>query len=148
MFHGTEQSIIDRLTARVPEGVRILQHAELDEAEDARQFAPFVAIVYDGFTPGDYVAPGIVQKINLEWYVVIGAKSAKQNGKNLKARDAAGVLANTVLEALLGFAVRKTDGQPSGAYLRLRESPGPEYEGGYCYLPIGFTSSVTFKGNP
>jgi hypothetical protein len=147
MFHGTEQSIIDRLTGQLPEGTRLLRHAELDEATDARQLAPFVAIVYDGFTPGEFVPPGYVQKINQEWYVVVGTKSAKKNGKNLAARDAAGELAETILGLLLGYAIKNASGSATGAYLRLRESPGPEYQDGYCYLPIGFTSSVTFKGN-
>lgn len=145
MFHAVEQKILERLRSSFPEGggTRVLQHAEIDEATDARQFAPFVAVVYDGYSPGQAIAPtGQVQKIDQGWYVVVGAKSARKNGKDIAARDAAGELAETVLQSLLGFHLG------GGAYLRLREAPGPEYEGGYCYLPIGFTSSATFKGNP
>lgn len=142
MFHAIEAKIIERLSAGVPAGTRVLQHAEVDEASDARQFAPFVAVVYDGYRPGQTIAPtGQVQQVVQDWYVVVGAKSAKRNGKDIAARDAAGELADTVLQLLLGLNLG------GGAYLRLRESPGPEYEDGYCFLPIGFQSASTFKGN-
>lgn len=143
MFSAAEQKIIERLTSGMPEGVKVLQQSDLDEMSDLRQKAPFVAVVYDGYTPGDTIAPtGHVQRISQDWWVVIGTRSAKGAGKTIKARDAAGELANTVLSLLLGYHLG------SASYLRLRESPGPEYEDGYCYLPIGFTSSATFKGTP
>lgn len=143
MFQAVEAKIIERLAAGMPDGVRILQHAELDEATDSRQWAPFVAVVYDGYSPGEAIAPtGQIQRITQEWYVVVAAKSAKRNGKDIAARDAAGDLADTVLQLLLGYHLG------GGQYLRLRESPGPEYQDGYCYLPIGFTSAATFKGIP
>jgi len=142
MFTSTEQKIRDRLTAGLPEGTKVLQQSEMDEINELRQKAPFVAVVYDGYTPAAFIPPGLVQKIDQEWWVVIGTKSGRGNGKTIAARDAAGELAETVLELLLGFHLG------GGSYLRLRESPGPEYEDGYCYLPIGFTSSATFKGTP
>lgn len=142
MFSTTEQKILNRLTNGMPEGVRILKQSEIDEARDLRQKAPFVAVIYDGYSPGTSIANGAVQQITQEWWVVIGTKSASGRGKNEAARDQAGTLSEQVLALLLGFNLG------GGAYLRLRESPGPEYEDGYCYLPIGFTSAATFKGTP
>lgn len=148
MFHAAEQAILDRLTAGLAADpdfadVKIKRHADLAETRDGgRQFAPYVAVIYDEFTASSTPGPTInsVQKVDLHWYVVVGTKSAKKNGRDLHARDAAGALADKILELLLGFHVG------SGSYLRLRESPGPEYEDGYCFLPIGFTSSKTLKG--
>lgn len=142
MFANIEQKIVDRLTAGMPDGVRILKQSEMDEARDLRQMAPFVAVVYDGFSPGQTIANGMVQQVNQDWYIVVGTKSARGRGENTAARDQAGQYAEQVLSLLLGLNLG------GGAYLRLRESPGPEYEEGYCYLPIGFTSAATFKGNP
>lgn len=142
MFQVHEAAILARL-AGLPEGVRVLQQSEIDEAKDLRQLAPFVALIYDGYTPETSVPQGPhVQKIAQEWYVVVGAKNAGGAGKSIKARDAAGELASQVLTLLLGMPLG------GGAYLRLRESPGPEYEGGYAYLPIGFVSSIVVKGTP
>jgi hypothetical protein len=150
MFNDVEQSILDRLTtglAAQPE-VSILQQSQVKDGDELRQKAPFVAVIYDGYTLGDDIAQGIVQQIKLDWWVMIGTKSAQGRGKNIKASADNGILAKQVLQLLLGYRLKKPDGQPSGAYLRLRESPGPEYQDGYCYLPIGFTSAVTFTGTP
>jgi hypothetical protein len=35
-----------------------------------------------------------------------------------------------------------------GKYLRLSEAPGPEYDAGYCHLPLAFSNAATFKGTP
>lgn len=142
MFASVEAKIIARLQAGMPNDVRVLKHSEIDEARDVRQLAPFVGVVYDGYTPAAAIAnvPQI-QQVSQEWYVVVAAKSAKGRGKDIAARDKAGEMAEQVLQLLLGLDVGR------GAYLRLREAPGPEYQDGYCYLPIGFTSAATFKGS-
>lgn len=146
MFASIETKIIERLEQGQANGqivgVRILKQSEMDEARDLRQMAPFVAVVYDGFTPGQSIGNGVVQQISQDWWLVVGTKSARGRGQNIAARDQAGQLSNEILELLLGLNLG------GGAYLRLRESPGPEYEDGYCYLPIGFTSAATFKGKP
>ena len=82
------------------------------------------------------------QQIILDWYVVVAAKSARGNGNGNDARDQAGALAQQVVEALLGFNMG------GGKYLRLGEAPGPEYDAGYCFLPLAFSCAATFRGTP
>lgn len=143
MFAAIEQTIVDRLRARLPESVHVASERELDRARDMRQKAPAVWVIYDGFRLGDRITPtGGVQQIVMEWFVVVSAKSAKGNGDTTAARDEASGLCEQVLEALLGFHLG------GGQYLRLSEAPGPEYDAGHCFVPLAFTNSATFKGQP
>lgn len=140
MFADTEQKILDRLRERMPEGVAVEPLRELERVPELRQKAPAVFVIYDGFTVGEAIANGAVQKITQEWYVVVAAKSARGNGNEAAARDQAASLCQTVLGALLGYHVG------GGSYLRLADAPGPEYDGGYCHVPLAFSNSATFKG--
>jgi hypothetical protein len=63
-------------------------------------------------------------------------------GESNVARDQAGAIAEQVLSALLGYHLG------GGRYLRLADSPGPEYDAGYCHLPLAFSNAATFKGQP
>jgi len=141
MFATTEQIIIDRLQERMP-GVTIAPLRELERVPELRQRAPAVWVIYDGYTVGQTIAPGAVQQVTQQWYVVIAAKSARGAGESNAARDQAGELAEQVLGALLGFHLG------GGRYLRLAEAPGPEYDAGYCHLPLAFSNAATFKGQP
>lgn len=142
MFNDAESKILERLRAVLPSDVHVGPLRELEEAPDMRQKAPAVWVIYDGYTVGEFIPPGVVQKINQEWYVVIATRSAKGNGKVDSARDQAGQLCEQVLSALLGYHLG------GGKYLRLSEAPGPEYDGGYCHVPLAFTNPATFKGCP
>ena len=147
MYAAQEQSILDRLRAKIPDHdgqpVTVEPLRELERVPQLRQKAPAVWVIYDGFTVGDTVTsvPG-VQQVRLEWFVVIAAKSAKGQGDVEAARDMASALADRVMRALLGFNLG------GGQYLRLGEAPGPEYDAGYCHLPLAFTCAATFKGEP
>lgn len=142
MFTDHEQTIIDRLTAGLPDGVKVMQQAEYDqtEAKALRQHAPFVAVIYDGFTPVETIANGKIVKIHHEWHILVGAKSAAGKGRNLGARDRVSDIVARVLELLAGFHLG------GGAYLRLTETPGPVYESGYCYQPLSFASPAQIRG--
>ncbi len=141
MFSTVEQVIIDRLKSKLPE-VTVEPLRELERVPELRQKAPAVFVIYDGYTVGEAIANGAVQKITQEWYVVIATKSAKGNGNVSAARDQAAELCEQVLGALLGFNLG------GGRYLRLADAPGPEYDGGYCHVPLAFTSAASFKGQP
>jgi len=142
MFADAEQKIVDRLTAKVPAGVYVGTLRELEKVPEMRQKAPACWVIYDGFGVGEVIPPGTVQRINMQWYVVVAAKSAKGNGQTSTARDEASALCTTVLQALLGFHLGE------GRYLRLSDAPGPEYDGGYCHVPLAFSNPATFKGQP
>jgi phage gp37-like protein len=147
MFADLEQKILDRLRERIPEldgePVSVEPLREIERVPQLRQKAPAVWVIYDGFTLADSTpnVPGI-QQVRLEWFVVVAAKSARGAGDTVAARDMAAALATRVMEALLGFHLG------GGRYLRLGEAPGPEYDGGYCHLPLAFTCAATFKGEP
>lgn len=142
MFAETEQKIIERLRATMPETTTVEPLRELERVPELRQRAPAVFVIYDGFTVGESLANGAVQRITQEWFVVVAAKSARGNGSEAAARDQAAAMCSQVLEALLGFHLG------GGSYLRLSDAPGPEYDGGYCHVPLAFSNSATFKGQP
>lgn len=143
MFATTEQKILDRLRDKLPAEVHVAPLREIERVPELRQKAPAVWVIYDGYGVGDRVAPtGQVQQVRQDWFVVIAAKSAKGQGGVDAARDEAAVLCEQVLAALLGFHLG------GGQYLRLEEAPGPEYDGGYCHVPLAFSNSATFKGQP
>ncbi len=141
MFATVEQVIIDRLKAKLP-GITIEPLRELERVPELRQKAPAVFVIYDGYTVGEAIANGVIQNITQEWYVVIATKSAKGNGNVSAARDQAAELCDQVLGSLLGFHLG------GGRYLRLADAPGPEYDAGYCHVPLAFTSAASFKGQP
>ncbi len=141
MFASTEQAIIDRLKARLP-GVHVGALRELEAVPEMRQKAPAAWVIYDGYDIGDAVGSGAVQQVVQSWFVVVACKSARGNGDPAAARDLAAELCEQVLQALLGFHLGH------GHYLRLQPAPGPEYDGGYCHVPLAFSCATTFKGQP
>ncbi|MGD9599931.1 MAG: hypothetical protein AB7P94_16835 [Steroidobacteraceae bacterium] len=147
-FAEVEQAIIDRLIAKMPAGTAVLPVRELERVPELRQKAPAVFVVFDGYSVGESIGPtGQIQRVTMEWYVVAMAKSARGNGNTDAARDEASALCEQVLQALLGFDVGSASGQ-GGKFLRLSDAPGPEYDGGMCYVPLAFTNPATFKGQP
>jgi len=140
MFQAVEQIIIDRLRAKLPD-VTVEPLRELERVPELRQKAPAVFVIYDGYTVGQSLMPtGAIQQITQDWYVVVATKSAKGNGNVNAARDQAGEICEQVLDALLGFHLGL------GRYLRLSDAPGPEYDAGYCHVPLAFSNAATFKG--
>lgn len=140
MFQAVEQIIIDRLRAKLPD-VTVEPLRELERVPELRQKAPAVFVIYDGYTVGQSLGPtGAIQQITQDWYVVVATKSAKGNGNVNAARDQAGEICEQVLDALLGFHLG------GGRYLRLSDAPGPEYDAGYCHVPLAFSNAATFKG--
>jgi hypothetical protein len=143
MFASIEQAIVARLQAKLPDGVLATSLAELARVPELRQKAPAVFVVFEGYTQAatNTNVPHI-QQIEMSWAVVVAAKNAAGNGDPQSAKEDASEIAGHVLTALLGF---DTGG---GRRLVLSQAPGPEYDGGFCYLPIGFSCRATFKGDP
>lgn len=143
MFADIESKIIDRLRNKLGGAVTVEPLREIERVPELRQKAPAAWVIYDGYRLGDsnINVPG-VQQIIMEWFVVVAAKSARGNGDTDSARDMAGELAASVIDALLGYDLG------GGKRLRLAEAPGPEYDAGYCHLPLAFTCAATFKGTP
>jgi hypothetical protein len=111
--------------------------------KELRQKAPAVWVIYDGHRVGDTVrnVPNIAQIVQ-DWFVVVTTRSARGAGKVEQARDEADALCDGVIQALLGFHLG------GGKYLRVEEAPGPEYDAGYCMVPLAFSNAATFIGTP
>jgi phage gp37-like protein len=143
MFADIETAIVDRLKAKLPAGVHVGTLDELEEVKDMRQKAPAAWVIYDGHRIGARVdnVPAVAQVVQ-EWFVVVTAKSARGAGRAKEAKAQASSLSTAVLGALLGFHLG------GGKYLRVEEAPGPEYDGGYCHVPLAFSNAATFKAQP
>jgi hypothetical protein len=143
MFADIEAAIIARLQAKLPAGTYVASLDDLERVPEMRQRTPAAWVVYDGYTVDKRIpsVPSVAQ-IRQTWYVVIATKSAKGAGGVNAAKDAAGSLTTTALQALLGFDLG------AGKYLQVEEAPGPEYDGGYCHVPLAFSNAATFKGQP
>lgn len=132
MFVDMQNKILERLQAKIAD-VPTYREDDIANVPELRQKSPAITVIYNGFEviseqPGNYRGA----KLRQEWLIVVTAKSAARRGGTEDALDDAGALAGRVIKALLGF-------QPSpGAYLRLTDAPGPEYDAGYCYLPLAF----------
>jgi len=142
MFADIEQKIIERLRAVLPADVHVGPYRDMESIKANRNKAPAAWVIHDGYTTGDTVAPGTIQQVRQEWFVVVVAKSSRGNGDVEAARDQADELCDAVLGGLLGYHLG------GGKYLRLMDAPGPEYDGGYCHVPLAFSNAATFKGTP
>lgn len=142
MFVTVEQKIVERLKAAVP-GVTVTTAAELARVQELRQKAPAVFVVYAGFVPGQEIKNvPTVQQIVIRFDVVVTTKNAAGAGVGTAARDDAGPLVQSVIEALIGLPVG------GGKYLRLSDSGPAEYDAGYAYTPIGVECGQTLKAAP
>lgn len=140
LFADQEAAIVARLVAKMPAGTHVGVLDELEKVPELRQKAPAAWVIYDGFRIGSRIAnvPSVAQVVN-EWFVVVVAKSPRGAGVNDAAKAAASALGRTAVEALIGYHLG------AGKYLQIEESPGPEYDAGYCHLPLAFSSAATFK---
>lgn len=142
MFAAQQQAIVDRLTERLDPSIRVTTLAELADVAEARQKTPAVFVVYEGYNPANTpAATPHIQQVEQQWTVVVACKSARGAGQSTAAREDVSAIAQAVLEALLGFPVAP------GVRLTLAGAPGPEFDGGFAYLPVGFTCRSTFKGS-
>lgn len=141
MYADLESKILTRLREKLGGAVTVEPLREIERVPELRQRAPAAWVIYDGYRLGEGIPNHPhVQQIVMDWFVVVAAKSARGNGEVDDARDMAAELATKVIEALIGYDVG------GGKRLRLAEAPGPEYDAGYCHLPLAFTCAATFKG--
>lgn len=141
MFAEIEAKIVERLKEVLPATTKVFSVAELERVPEYRQHSPAVYVIYDGYNTGDRIATGRVQRITQDWLVVCAAKSAAGQGDPTTASRIASEMAAQVLAALLGHHLG------NGSYLNLGDAPGPEFDSGFCYLPLTFSNPATFKGD-
>lgn len=141
MYLADEAKIIDRLRAKLAANVHVESLDELARVPEKRRKAPAVFVVHEGYQLGDSSGPRVQQIVN-QWSVVVACKTAVGGGDTAQARADVDALVRGVIGALLGYQLRP------GAYLRLAPAAGPQYEGGFAYLPLSFTAPATFMGDP
>ncbi|WP_430434807.1 phage tail terminator protein [Methyloversatilis sp.] len=143
MFADHQRAIAARLKSKMPEGVAVIELDEAQRVPELRQMAPAVFIAYDGLAPVSEAGQnGRIVQVRHEWLIVCTAQSAAGAGDNYEAKVEAGRIAERVISALAGHHLGE------GKYLHLSESPGPEVESGYCWLPLAFHHLATMRGDP
>lgn len=141
MFADIQTAIVDRLKAKLDPQIAVITVADVERARDLAQKAPAVFVVYAGYTPLQEQRNGAVQLVQMHWGVVCNAASARGQGDPLTAQEEASTNAEAVLRALIGFHVGK------GRYVHLEAAPSLEFDGGYCWFPLAFTVSETFRSS-
>lgn len=151
MFAAMEDKIIARLKERAADpaywtGGPLTIEPERDVArvEELRNKAPGIWVLQMGFRPRQTPGPTVntAQLVEVDWLIVAAAKTARGNGAGTAARDEASEISLFAVASLLGFDLG------GGKSLRLTEGPGPEYDAGYCLIPVAFTCLATFMGKP
>lgn len=140
MWASSEAAIIARLRARLPADVHVGAAYDTEDIRDMRQRSPAVWVIYVGIRPGQSANNSRSQQVIHDWRIAITTRSAKGNGLNAAASEAASALCEQVIVSLIGHHLG------SGKYLRLGESSTPEYDSGYCRLSVAFTCAAIFSG--
>ncbi len=144
-----EQLIVARLAAALKDGPdplvkHVYDTSSYGAVEEESQLVPSVAVIYNGYAPGDEAGQGAAQAVELEYLVVICTRSSNQTLRASGAKAAASVVFDAVLPLLLGWK----PGQ-GASRLRLAPAPGAGYsDAGFTYLPIAFTCRITYQPTP
>lgn len=142
-----EAAMVQRLKERVLDAglVRFVYDTrEYGAVEEESQLVPALAVIYNGYRPAEVVGHGAVQAVEIEYLVVAIARSSSQALRASGAKDAASEIFDATVKALIGWKPL------AGAHrLMLAGAPGAGYtDAGYTYLPIGFTTRITYTPQP
>lgn len=141
-----EAAIVERLKATVQAAglVRFVYDTkEYSEVAEESQLVPSLVVIYNGYRAVDQVGHGLVQKVELEYLVVIVTRSSKQTLRNTGAKTMASEIFHATLQALTGWKPA-----PGHKNLMLGEAPGATHSAGATYLPVAFTTSITYTPKP
>lgn len=140
-----EALIIERLSAALAghqggAGIPVLSHGALPEVGSGAQRAPVVVVLYAGAEVLEARPDGRAVRLAQEWVVLL---VTRELGEDPEGASAAGPLADTVLQALMGW-------QPSGTAkaLRLSALPAPEYANGNQWFPLSFSVELVRRIEP
>lgn len=145
-----EAALADRLAERLkPDLVSYVYTAgEFARAPEDSQFHPALAVIYNGYTPGDTVGQGVQQAVELEFLVVVITRSAVDFNHGGGAAEDASPLFDAVVQAVIGWRP-KLGGSVFPSPFQLAPAPGAAVsEGGFSYWPLAFTIRRTYRGTP
>lgn len=134
---GLEPILIERLRTQLADIIaraNILSATDLAGVTQQTQLSPAVHVIYNGHRVTEARSDGKTAHLTQTWLVIVAARNMRDLKTGDAARVDAGLIANRVLHALMGF---KAD-----LYLPLRlvDGPGAGYEAGWQYLPLAFST--------
>lgn len=144
LFLGVEDLLIERLEARMPDGVQVVRARDLAGVKEAAQFAPAVQVYGGTYTPAADNNNGADQLIRQSWTMVVVVRNARDQKTAEATKREAGALCDEVLKAVLGWR----PGKPYMGAFHLTPAPAPIWSPGGCgYYPLGFAIQFTVKGD-
>lgn len=142
-----ESAIVGRLTERLKDvGIVkfVYDTSEYGAVEEESQLVPAVVVIYNGYRTGEQVGQGAVQAVDVEYLVVVVTRSSKQALRATGAKATASEIFDAVVGSLTGW--RPARGVRP---LMLSDAPGAGYsDAGFTYLPIAFTTRITYTTQP
>lgn len=117
---------------------------EYAAVEEESQLVPALAVIYNGYRTGERVGQGAVQAVDLEYLAVAITRSSAQTLRASGAKAAASEIFDATVRALTGWKPAQGVGR-----LLLADAPGAGYsDAGFTYLPIAFTTRLTYTPQP
>lgn len=133
--------IKEELIANLPAGTHLFLAATLESAKKNAQVAPAVHLIFDGIKPGQNLAQGKIQGVEIRWLLMIADRDVSDTQTGWPALESASILTKTVLVALLGF-------KPDSNHSPLQLAPAPRHaeNTGLAWMPLAFTTTTTWRG--
>ncbi|MFP4137480.1 MAG: hypothetical protein ACLFSR_03890 [Halomonas sp.] len=141
-FLDAEDALLARLRESCPDARAVGSVADMAAMEQRQQTTPALYVLYDGYTPGEDVGRGSIQRITQRWLVICAVRHVAAPQASQSAREDGGRLLSQVLAALQGWSPQKGRYSP----LRLAAAPPPEYQAGFGYLPTAWDMTLTTRG--
>jgi hypothetical protein len=143
-YLAPERAIIDQLKEAVPlVNGNVFRAADVAMVKETSQVTPALHVVYAGDVvlpaPAGRTTKGDAMTVDQQYYVIVVTKSAHETRTVAGARDWAGEITLSVLDALLGYEFMP------GVFGPLKRVPGaaPTYTAGFAYVPFLFTTRLT-----
>lgn len=130
------QRLTDQLGSLMPK-VKVLRAADLEGVMEEKQVTPAVHLVYRGYRVAQNNHGNDTARIEQIWLAIVATRNMKAMRTGEAARADAGVIAQRVLKALMGYSAPGTS-KP----LRLAEAPEAGFNAGFQYLPLGFVAEL------
>ena len=144
-FLGAEPLIVERLKAVLPPEVHVLTAAELADVAADQQPTPAVHVVYGGYRVEDSRTGATTSAVQ-SWITVIVDRNVADIKQGFHARQSAGLLAGHVMDALYRHRLMTGPNAPFGSGpLRLTAAPGPGFDEGHFYLPLGWECTMNLQ---
>lgn len=146
-----EAALVQRLVEKLKDTglvVRVYTAGEYALLGEESQLHPAVAVIYNGYTPGDEVGQGVQQAVTLEFLVVAITRSAVDFNHGGGAAEDVSPIFDATVQAVIGW--RPTlEGGTFPSTFKLAAAPGSAVSGsGFAYWPMAFTIRRTYRGTP